>query len=240
MWYVSWRGSKPSDFFSEAVKSQYDMELPMEEIDAYYDLKDKMVEGAESRPQIKAVGEDGRLPPAYTFLLTEELVELKKALMKRLLASIELLDQVQRDKPGNWKLWREKLISEHFWATLCEAEKVVGEEIDACVAEAEDLEPGWKQFIFRQAVQMWRVSKQREVEKKEEKKMKVKEKKGRLQAEKAKTNEVKQSMEDQKKQEREAERMMAKLIAEEERKEKKKPGGAKAKAKAPSSATKKK
>merc|ERR1712183_420587 len=108
-----------------------------------------MVEGAESRPQIKAVGEDGRLPPAYTFLLTGE-----------------LLDQVQRDKPGNWKLWREKLISEHFWATLCEAEKVFGEEIDACVAEAEDLEPGWKQFIFRQAVQMWRVSKQREVEKK--------------------------------------------------------------------------
>merc|ERR1712179_641519 len=95
---------------------------------------------------------------------------LKWALIKRLVASIDQLDKVQRDKPGNWKLWREKLLSEVYWNSLCEAERLISAEIDTCVAEAEELEPGWREVVFRQAVQHWRMGKQREEEKKVAKK----------------------------------------------------------------------
>eukprot|EP00929_Paragymnodinium_shiwhaense_P056811 TRINITY_DN28448_c0_g1_i2.p1 TRINITY_DN28448_c0_g1~~TRINITY_DN28448_c0_g1_i2.p1 ORF type:complete len:264 (+),score=103.66 TRINITY_DN28448_c0_g1_i2:109-900(+) len=242
MLYVTFRGSKPSDFFSEAVKSSYEMVLPQEEIDAYFELKDKYVEAAGSRAE--ATG-DELPPPAHRFMLTDQLTELKKALMRRIMASIDRLDQVQRDKPGNYKLWREKLVSEHYWATLCEAEKIVGEEIDACCAEADELEPGWKPYIFRQAVQMWRMTKQREFEKKMEKKEKQSVKKQKVQALKAVELEAKQAVVDKEKQEREAAKMMAKLIAEEEKAEKMQSkksggGGGKAKVAATKSAGKKK
>lgn len=36
--------------------------------------------------------------------------------------------------PGNWNLWRQKLISERYWASLVEAERLVSEEISACAA----------------------------------------------------------------------------------------------------------
>merc|ERR1711920_1081388 len=100
----------------------------------------------------------------------EERMGLKQALMKRLVACIDPLDQVQRDKPGNWKLWRGKLVSERYWGSLCDAERLVSEEIDSCTAEAEELEPGWREHIFPQAVQIWRRQKQFEMEKRDQKK----------------------------------------------------------------------
>merc|ERR1712013_449354 len=42
MAYVAWRGSKPSPFFLDAVKERYDLELSEADIEAYYDLKDKL------------------------------------------------------------------------------------------------------------------------------------------------------------------------------------------------------
>merc|ERR1719482_1600050 len=81
-------------------------------------------------------------------LSAEERMMLKRQLVKRLVADIDRLDQVQRDKPGNWKLWRGKLITERYWNSLLDAERLVGEEIDACVAEAEELEPGWREHVF--------------------------------------------------------------------------------------------
>merc|ERR1712060_627247 len=87
-----------------------------------------------------------RVPP-------EERQGLKHALMKRLVACIDPLDQVQRDKPGNWKLWRGKLVSERYWGSLCDAETSVSQEIDACIAEAAELEPGSRGHIFPQALQ---------------------------------------------------------------------------------------
>merc|ERR1712060_532540 len=78
---------------------------------------------------------------------------LKNALMKKLIGCIDPLDQVNRDKPGNWKLWRGKLVSERYWNSLVDAEKLVHEEIEACIAEAEELEPGSRGHIFPQALQ---------------------------------------------------------------------------------------
>merc|ERR1711972_866675 len=81
------------------------------------------------------------------------------------------------DKPGNWKLWRGKLVSERYWGSLVDAEKIVSEEIDLCIKEAEELEPGWRDHVFQQAVQIWRRQKQEHGERKEKIKEKVHEKK---------------------------------------------------------------
>merc|ERR1712137_405210 len=115
---------------------------------------------------------------------------LQRALLKRLVATITRLDQVQRDRPGNWKLWRRKVVSEHFWTTFCDAERRVGEEITDCIIEAEDLLPGsgWKDNIFMQAVETWRIKKREEKVAKDEKKQ-------RYEVERRQQNEVREVVE---------------------------------------------
>merc|ERR1711920_845711 len=124
----------------------YDLQLPEVEIDAYYTLKERFQQ--QHAPPEAAEGdadatEDGDVAALWVQNLSpDERGILQKALMRRLVCCIDKLDQVQRDKPGNWKLWRGKLVSERYWGSLCEAERLVGEEIDSCISEAEELEPG--------------------------------------------------------------------------------------------------
>lgn len=237
MAYLAWRGSKPSSFFLETVRTTYDLELPEPEIDAYYALKERLqrqfapeasagatraASNGSANREAEGQGESSwvhSVPP-------EERAILQKALMRRLVCCIDKLDQVQRDKPGHWKLWRGKLVSERFWSTLCDAEKRVSEEIDACIAEAEELEPGWRHHIFPQAVQFWRMEKQQAVEKKVAKKELQNEKKSKEKELKRKEMEERQKEEEKLRQERLAEKAMEQLLREEEKSSK-----AKAKAK---------
>jgi len=252
--YIAYRGSKPSGFFLEAVQLVYDLQLPEVEIAAYYELKDRLYsKHAESSSDGTGVVDASGAPvsPAdaevswLRNLAPEELVILKKALMMRLVRDIDRLDQVQRDKPGNWKLWRGKLVSERYWGSLLEAERLVSEEIDNCVAEAEVLEPGWREHVFPQAVQCWRMEKMRDMEKKAQKKAVETQKKAGQKEIRAVEVAAKQVEEDIKRKERAAEKAMEKLLQEEEKdsKAKKKPGKSSSKeerAPAPKSATKKK
>lgn len=229
MAYVIWRGEKPSGFFSEAVAERYVMELPEAEINAYFDLKEKLQAqvGVEDAP-------DGGIMPWAHKLAQDEKLPLQQALMRRLVKGIERLDQVQKDKPGNWKLWRGKLVSENFWNSLVDAERVIGEEIDSCLGEADELEPGWREHIFPQAVQIWRMEKQHVMEKKVHKKAVVQEKKQVLKDERKKVVDVRLAEEDKIRQEKLAEKMMEKLLREEEmesKKDKKAKSAAKPKAK---------
>mmetsp|Transcript_108209 Transcript_108209/g.304911 ORF Transcript_108209/g.304911 Transcript_108209/m.304911 type:complete len:267 (+) Transcript_108209:187-987(+) len=224
MAYIAWKGSQPSTFFSDVVKSSYDLQMSQSEIQAYYDLKDKLQRqhapeaiSCEDEIEVSADGEQAVSDRWVMRLPQEDRGNLQKALMKRMVCGIDRLDQVQRDKPGNWKLWREKLVSERYWGSLCDAERLVGEEIDLCIAEADELEPGWRDHIFRQAVQCWRMQKQREVEKKVAKKTVVNEKKQKEKEERAKELEKKKAIEDQERQARAAEKAMEKLIREEEK-----------------------
>lgn len=216
MVYVTWRGSKPSDFFQEAVGSRYDLTLPEAEIDAYYDLKDKLQQKyapeVANGEEAEGDGENGWIQKVPG----EERSELHRALMRRLVGCIDKLDQVQKDKPGNWKLWRAKLVSERFWSSLCEAEQLVSQEVDSCIAEAAELQPEWKDHIFPQAVQCWRMQKQHDLEKKAAKKAVVHEKKQKEKEVKRKEVEKKLEEEDKQRQERAAEKMMEKLLREEE------------------------
>lgn len=221
MAYLAWNGSKPSSFFTEAVNPTYELELSEPEINAYYDLKDQLqekyapehaalVEEALSSGEVKTlVRWTSKVPP-------EERTGLHKALMRRLVSCIGKLDQVQRDKPGNWKMWQSKLISERYWTTLLEAERIVSQEIDSCVTEAEELEPGWREQIFHQGVQCYRMQRQHEAEKTEQKKAVVDEKKQAQRDEKRKEIEKRVEIERKLQQEREAQKMMEKLLREEE------------------------
>lgn len=222
MAFLAWRGSKPSTFFLDAVRETYELELPETEIIAYYELKERLQRqhgGDDAAGGDLAAAAEGqawemswvcKVPP-------EELQILKKALMRRLVSCVDKLDQVQRDKPGNWKLWRSKLVSERYWSSLCDAEKLVSEEIDSCIAEAEELEPGWRQHIFPQAVRFWRMQKQQEMEKKVQKKAVQHEKKQKEKEIKRKEVEERLKEEDKLRQERLAEKAMEKLLREEEK-----------------------
>jgi len=228
MAYLAWRGSQPSDFFTEAVHATYDLQLPEAEIDAYYELKDRVQRqngvappeegppGASDNGAEEDADGQAAEPSWVQSVPPEEAMILKRALMRRLVSCIDKLDQVQRDKPGNWKLWRGKLVSERYWTSLCDSERLVSEEIDSCVAEAEELEPGWRQHIFPQAVQFWRSSKQQDMEKHVAKTVVVNEKKEKVQEQRKKEMEEKQKVEDKIRQERLAEKAMEKLLREEE------------------------
>mmetsp|Transcript_55229 Transcript_55229/g.103542 ORF Transcript_55229/g.103542 Transcript_55229/m.103542 type:complete len:257 (+) Transcript_55229:59-829(+) len=216
MAYVAWRGSKPSDFFMEAVQETYQCELSSSDINAYYELKERLQQQRAPDAPMDSDEPEERDAWVRQVLAPEERRVLQQALMRRLVSCLDRLDQVQRDKPGNWKLWRGKLVSERYWASLLEAEQIVSEEISSCVAEAGVLEPGWNGHIFNQAVQIWRMQKQQVAEKKEVKKDKEKEKRDREKAEKRKELEAKQAQEEKIKQEKLAAKAMEQLLKEEE------------------------
>lgn len=226
MAYVAWRGSQPSAFFAETVSDVYELQLDEDGIDAYYDLKDKMhqkyapedAQGSGTNDTCEPDVDGDPSPAAPTWVQKappDARQELQKALMKRLVGGIDRLDQVQKDKPGNWRLWRSKLVSERFWGSLCEAEKMVTEEIDLCLAEANELEPGWREHIFPQALQCWRALKQKEFQQQAEKKEVQQQKKAKEQEERRKVAEIREAEEDKQRQARLAEKAMEKLLREE-------------------------
>jgi len=229
--YLAWKGNKPSSFFAEAVTEYYPCELSEAEIDAFYDLKEKLM--AEYAPNFQEEADkaeaDGKPVERWTIKVPqEERGLLQKALMRRVVSCIGKLDQVQKDKPGNWKLWQSKLVSERYWASLLEAEKMVSQEIDACIAEADELENGWKERIFHQGVQVYRMQKQQEFEKKAAKKDVENEKKSKEKEERRKEIEKKLEADRAIQEAKNAEKAMEKLLREEEQAAKAK-GKAKAK-----------
>merc|ERR1740129_1697787 len=116
--------------------------------------------------------------------------------------------------------------------------RMVSQEIDACILEAEELEPGWRDHIFHQGVQCYRMHKQQEHQKQVETKAVVdagkakrKEVKDEVKAKEReeKRKEIEKKLEIARKvqEEKNAEKMMEKLLKEEAASSKK---GGKAKA----------
>lgn len=232
MVYVAWRGSKATDFYSEVVSERYALELPEAEIDTFYELKDRLqaLVGAEDAPP-EGSSDAPPVPWAHR-LPNEDRQALAEALMRRLVRTINCLDRVQSDKPGNYKLWQKKLVSEHFWASLVDAERLIGEEVDSCMAEADEIQLGWREHIFHQAVQQWRREKQLAVEKKDAKKAVIAVKKEKVKEVRRVVVQAKQAEEDIVRQEKLAEKMMEKLLREEENASKKDKDKSKGKEKA--------
>lgn len=243
MAYLAWRGSKPSDFFTETMSDRYDVKLPIALINGYEQLKEKLQAKVEQSLPADADGEDESLWVQH--LSREDQDSLKEALLKRLEKTIEVLDRVQRERPGFWKLWREKLVSETFFNSLCDGEHEINHQLQQCFLEARELapiEPGWadQDYIFQLGIHRWR-SGQRDVAIKKDQK-KVAELVKKEKEKEARREEVEKRLEEERrlKEERDAEKAMEKLLREEESTSKKDKGKIKEKAVAKPKGAKKK
>ena len=85
---------------------------------------------------------------------------LGQALMKRAIADIPLIQHMQREAQGMYRLHGKNMCSEVQWRTFQGAEAMVSGEVDEVRAEAEEIEPGWGGMIWRQAAQYHGMLKQ--------------------------------------------------------------------------------
>jgi len=76
---------------------------------------------------------------------------LAQALMKRAIADIPIVTHIQKESPGMNKLYAQSMCSVKQWYQA--AESLVSTEVDEVRAEADEIEPGWSQVVWRQAMQ---------------------------------------------------------------------------------------
>ena len=86
---------------------------------------------------------------------------MAQALMKRAVADIPIVTQVQKESAGMNKLYSQSMCSVNQWRSYQSAESLVSSEVDEVRAEADEIEPGWSQSIWRQAMQYHQVLKQK-------------------------------------------------------------------------------
>jgi len=136
------------DYFSSYEK--FNIKLPSE-VDEYYSVKDKC---------IKAGWEPGK-PPADKNNATGPHRVMAQALMKRAIGDIPIVTFIQKESPGMNKLYSQSMCSVSQWRAYQNAEAMVSTEVDEVRAEADEIEPGWSQVIWRQAMQYHNMLKQK-------------------------------------------------------------------------------
>merc|ERR1712129_89473 len=132
---------------------------------------------------------------------------------KRCIADIPLVTHIQKESSGMNKLYSHSMCSVKQWRTYQAAEAMVSAEVDEVRAEADEIEPGWSEYIWRQAMQYHNMLKQRQ---------EMEAKAAAEQAHKKKLEEdkvlaVKQAADEKKARELAAERAEQELIKQEER-----------------------
>merc|ERR1712232_1054624 len=83
---------------------------------------------------------------------------MAQALMKRCIADIP------KESPGMNKLYSQSMCSVKQWRSYQKAEALVSGEVDEVRAEADEIEPGWSQVIWKQAMQYHNMLKQKHEE----------------------------------------------------------------------------
>jgi len=86
--------------------------------------------------------------------------QLGQALMKRAIADIPLIQHMQKEAQGMYRLHGKNMCSEVQWRSFQGAEGMVSNEVDEVRLEAEEIEPGWGGIIWRQAAQYHGMLKQ--------------------------------------------------------------------------------
>lgn len=189
--------SDGDEFFQQLDGEKFNLKLP-EAVDEYYGVKDKIIEGGWSPGQKDAQG------PTRV---------LQQALMKRCIADIPLVTHIQKESAGMNKLYSHSMCSVKQWRTYQAAEAMVSAEVDEVRAEADEIEPGWSEYIWRQAMQYHNMLKQRhEMEQKAAMEQARKKK-----MEEDKVLSVKRAEDEKKARELAAERAAQELIKAEER-----------------------
>merc|ERR1712218_398035 len=133
--------------------------------------------------------------------------------MKRAIADIPIVTHIQKESGGMNKLYSQSMCSVRQWQAYQKAEAIVSQEVEEVRAEADEIEPGWSQVIWRQAMQYHNMLKQKhemEAKASAEAAKKKKEIEDKVNAEKKK-------IDDAKARELAAEQAAAELIKAEER-----------------------
>merc|ERR1712232_1156207 len=89
---------------------------------------------------------------------------MAQALMKRCIADIPIVTHIQKESPGMNKLYSQSMCSVKQWRSYQTAEALVSGEVDEVRAEADEIEPGWSQVIWKQAMQYHNMLKQKHEE----------------------------------------------------------------------------
>jgi len=136
------------DYFSSYEK--FNIKLPSE-VDEYYSVKEKCM---------NAGWEPGKPPVDKTNANGPHRV-MAQALMKRAIGDIPIVTFIQKESAGMNKLYSQSMCSVSQWRAYQNAEAMVSTEVDEVRAEADEIEPGWSQVIWRQAMQYHGMLKQK-------------------------------------------------------------------------------
>mmetsp|Transcript_13512 Transcript_13512/g.17792 ORF Transcript_13512/g.17792 Transcript_13512/m.17792 type:complete len:263 (+) Transcript_13512:88-876(+) len=181
-------------FFKESIFSslsdEYNLKLPPE-IDEYYEFKEK-------------------LPDTLT---ENHIKELKNQLMKRAINDIPMILYMQDKSPGTYRLYHKAMIDDKAWKNFQRAEQLVCDEIEQVQTEAEEIEKGWGEQIWAQAMQLRKILLARQNQQEKEKEM-AKQQKVAQKREKEKLKKKEKKAAEKIKS---AEEIAAELIAEEEK-----------------------
>jgi len=141
------------DFFSNLDGEKFNLRLPAE-VDEYYEIRAKCE---------KAGWEPGKGPPpgADKSAATGPQRVMAQALMKRAIADIPIVTHIQKESAGMNKLYSQSMCSVKQWRSYQNAEALVSQEVEEVRAEADEIEPGWSQVIWRQAMQYHNMLKQK-------------------------------------------------------------------------------
>lgn len=193
--------SENDEFFNQLDGEKFNLKLPAA-VDEYYEIKEKaLVEGWEPGQKIEPGASAG---PQRV---------LAQALMKRCIADIPLVTHIQKESSGMNKLYSQSMCSVNQWRSYQAAEAMVSAEVEEVRAEADEVEPGWSQVIWRQAMQYHNMLKQRH-------EMEAKTAQAAAEKKKAEENKIlaeKRKIDDKKARELAAEKAAAELIKQEER-----------------------
>jgi hypothetical protein len=86
---------------------------------------------------------------------------MAQALMKRAIADLPIVQHIQKESTGMNKLYSQSMCSVNQWRAYQMAEALVSSEVEEVRAEADEIEPGWSQSIWRQAMQYHNMLKQK-------------------------------------------------------------------------------
>mmetsp|Transcript_9397 Transcript_9397/g.17702 ORF Transcript_9397/g.17702 Transcript_9397/m.17702 type:complete len:329 (+) Transcript_9397:1254-2240(+) len=157
LYYLNYRRNKKKQmereaFFYDMDGDKFNIKLPAA-VEEYYDIKEKCED---------AGWEPGKPPRTAAEAANGPAKILAQALMKRCIADIPLVQLIQKESAGMNKLYSQSMCSVKQWKTYQAAEQMISQEVEEVRAEADEIEPGWSQAIWRQAMQYHNMIKNRE------------------------------------------------------------------------------
>jgi hypothetical protein len=73
--------------------------------------------------------------------------------MKRAISDIPLITHIQKESVGMNKLYSQSMCSVKQWKTYQAAETLISNEVEEVRSEADEIENGWSELVWRQAMQ---------------------------------------------------------------------------------------